>query len=53
MKNKTGQTKEELFECGEGEHVGGKMKCLIELYGESAVLIPEGKAERRRRLTVS
>ena len=27
---------------------GGKMKCLTEVYGESAVAIPDGKGERRR-----
>ncbi len=49
QENKTGKTREGVFGCGEGGHVGKKMKCLTEVYGESAVATPDGKAERRRR----
>ena len=27
-------------------------ECLLEVYGESAVAIPDGKAERRRHVTI-
>ena len=43
-KKKTGNTKEEVFGCGEGGHAG-KMKCLTEVYAESAVATPDGKLE--------
>ena len=43
-----------VFGCGEEGHAGGrseqeKMKFLTEVYRESAVATPGGRAERRRK----
>ena len=45
------RTKEEVFGCGEGGHAGSgeDVKCLLEVYGESSVMTPDRRAERRRR----
>ena len=44
-----GTREDEVFWCGEGGHAGGRTTREDEVYGESAVVTTDGKADRIRR----